>query len=96
VPSGQWTSTDGATVAFSPSADGSLTIVARYPQFTTTLSGTWDGLTFTGTYVSRNGAGQVTGQGQQELTFKDGRLEGPWRSQDGRSGVWVLNKTGGL
>ena len=89
---GNWSSTDGAQVSIILYNDGSVTIRYSHPSgHSGVMKGQWDGSTFTGNYESRDNAG-ATARGQQTLYLRDGRLEGPWVSSDGRRGTWTLNR----
>jgi hypothetical protein len=90
---GNWSTNDGAQVTVSHVAGDTLTIQARYPNgFTARMVGRWNGSTFVGQYENQDASGVVRGRGQQTLYLREGRLEGPWVSSDGRTGGWSITR----
>jgi len=63
-----------------------------HESMTGSISGTFDGKSFNGTYENREGT--VSGRGTLTLTLKGARLDGVWASTTtpGQSGVWLMHR----
>lgn len=88
--SGSWKSSDGWRVQIEQIGNQVVATYSGQAGATGTLSGTFDGQQFVGTYQTHDTAGRVTASGTQTLILNGNRLEGAWSSSDGRQGLWTL------
>jgi hypothetical protein len=93
--SGTWYSSDNAPVTLTQngsSVTGSYRGGRNHESLTGTIEGTFDGRTLRCTY--RNREGNVSGSGNCYFTLNGNQLVGRWEG-GGRSGEWVLTRSGG-
>ncbi len=88
--SGAWKSTDGWRVQIKQIGNQLTGTYSGQGGVTGTLSGTFDGEQFAGTYQTHDSAGRLVASGTQTLILNGNSLEGPWSSSDGRQGMWTL------
>lgn len=93
--SGTWYSADNAPATltqYGSSVTGSYRGGRYHESLTGTIEGTFDGRTLRCTY--RNREGNVSGSGNCYFTLNGNQLVGRWEG-GGRSGEWVLTRSGG-
>jgi TonB family protein len=92
---GTWWPADGPPIRFVQQgnrATGTYRGGRGHEDMTGTISGTFDGKTFDGTF--ENHEGSISGHGTVTLTLSGERLEGVWASTStpGQSGEWILRR----
>ncbi|HZT58558.1 MAG TPA: TonB family protein, partial [Pyrinomonadaceae bacterium] len=92
---GAWWPSEGPPIRFVQQGDrvtGTYRGGRGHENMTGTISGTFDGKTFDGTF--ENHEGSVSGRGTVTLTLNGDRLEGVWAatSTPGVSGEWILSR----
>jgi tetratricopeptide (TPR) repeat protein len=89
--SGNWTTTDGRIIAVKQNGNQiswSSCCKPGHEDLVVTHSGTFDGKTVVGTYHYREG--QAEGSGTTSYTLNGDRLEGSWKTPDGKTLASVL------